>query len=186
VCARLRRAAASASRTERTGKKKKVERCYKRQRGLALGLNAFITRFVGSQCCREQTHTHTISHCLRPLYCRCVYACERVGGGGRRRRRYTELIVGIKGNLVRRGVRVVKGEVVNITCKKEIMVAVVGTSGRREWRYYGNIDSFFYPPPLLCMCVCVMKLKGGRWPDRRQNTDGSAGSGKRKGGGCEK
>jgi hypothetical protein len=81
VCARLRRAAASASRTERTGKKKKVERCYKRQRGLALGLNAFITRFVGSQCCREQTHTHTISHCLRPLYCRCVYACERVGGG---------------------------------------------------------------------------------------------------------
>jgi hypothetical protein len=71
-----------AGRKER--EKKKVERCYKRQRGLALGLNAFITRFVGSQCCREQTHTHThthtISHCLRPLYCRCVYACERVGG----------------------------------------------------------------------------------------------------------
>lgn len=74
----------------------------------------------------------------------------------------------------------------NITCKKEIMVAVVGTSGRREWRYYGNIDSFFYLPPpsmCVCVCVCVMKLKGGRWPDRRQNTDGRAGSGERKGGG---
>jgi hypothetical protein len=92
------------------------------------------------------------------------------GGGGRRRpppprrrrrRRYTELIVGIKGNLVRRGVRVVKGEVVNITCKKEIMVAVVGTSGRREWRYYGNIDSFFYPPPPpMYVCVCH-EIEGG-------------------------
>lgn len=30
------------------------------KRGGLFGLNAFITRFVGSQCCREQTHTHTI------------------------------------------------------------------------------------------------------------------------------
>jgi hypothetical protein len=72
---------------------------------------------------------------------------------------------------------------VNITCKKEIMVAVVGTSGRREWRYYGNIDSFFLSPPsfYVCVCVCHEIEGGGRWPDRRQNTDGRAGSGERKG-----
>jgi hypothetical protein len=150
-----------------------------------LSLDLSGANVVGSK------HTHTLYRivCARSIVAAFMRVRELGGGGGgrcRRRRRYTELIVGIKGNLVRRGVRVVKGEVVNITCKKEIMVAVVGTSGRREWRYYGNIDSFFYPPPLLCMCVCVMKLKGGRWPDRRQNTDGSAGSGKRKGGGCEK